>query len=87
MINCMTISGSVTPIGGCTDMMLQVIRKYDLTANQTQSGAWEISGVCFENMIMPFTRSLARNIEKGEIDAGNGLCFDFHDGEYGAMIG
>lgn len=87
MINCRTISGSVMPIGGCTDMMLQVIRKYGLTAHQTQNGTWYISGVYFGNMIMPFIRSLARNIEKGEIDAGNGLCFSFCDGKYGAFIG
>lgn len=87
MIDCVTVSGAVTPIDGHTDMMLHVIKKFGLTASATQSGAWDISGVCFANMVMPFIRSLARNIASGEIDAGNGLCFDFHDGDYGAMIG
>ena len=87
MIDCVTVSGSVTPIDGRTDMMLQVIKKFGLTANQTQSGAWEISGVCFKNMIVPFIRRLAQNIEKGEIDTGSGLCFSFCEGKYGAFIG
>lgn len=87
MIDCITVSGSVTPIDGCTDMMLQVIKKFGLAAKQSQSGAWEISGVCFKNMIMPFIRGLAQNVESGEIDAGSGLCFSFCEGKYGAFIG
>lgn len=87
MINCLTISGTVTPIGGRTAMMLEIVGKYGLTSSKRPDGAWDISGVCFANMVMPFIRSLARNIASGEIDAGNDLCFDFHDGEYGAMIG
>lgn len=87
MIDCMTLSGAVTPIDGRANVMLQIVSQYGLTANQKSGGAWDISGVCFANMVMPFIRSLARNIASGEIDAGNGLCFDFHDGDYGAMIG
>lgn len=87
MIDCMTLSGTVTPIDGCTDAMLIIVNRFGLTANRTQGNAWDISGVCFVNMIMPFIRKLARNIASGEIKAGNGLCFDFHDGDYGAMIG
>ena len=87
MINCMTISGTVTPIDGRTDTMLQVIREFELTANATQSGAWEISGVCFKNVVVLFIRSLAQNVESGEIDAERGLCFTFCDGKYGAFIG
>lgn len=87
MVDCMTISGTVTPIDGRTDMMLQIVSKYGLTVNKRPDGAWNISGVCFANMVMPFVRQLARNIARGEINAGNGLRFDFHDGDYGAMIG
>lgn len=87
MINCLTISGTVTPIGGRTAMMLEIVSSCGLTAKRTQGGTWDISGVCFANMVMPFVRKLARNIASGEINAGNGLSFDFHDGEYGAMIG
>lgn len=87
MVDCMTISGTVTPIDGRTAMMLEIVSSYGLTAKRTQGSTWDISGVCFANMVMPFVRKLARNIASGEIDAGNGLCFDFHDGEYGAMIG
>lgn len=87
MIDCVTVSGAVTPIDGRTDTMLQVIKKFGLTASATQSGAWEISGVCFKNRIVPFIRSLAQNIEKGEIDTGSGLCFSFCEGKYGAFIG
>lgn len=87
MSDCMTISGTVTPIDGRTAMMLEIVSNYGLAANQKSGGAWNISGVCFANMVMPFVRALARNIARGEIDAGNGLIFDFHDGDYGAMIG
>lgn len=87
MVNCMTISGAVTPIDGHTDAMLIIVNQFGLTANQKSGGAWDISGVCFANVVMPFIRKLARNIASGEIKAGNGLCFDFHDGDYGAMIG
>lgn len=87
MIDCVTVSGAVTPIDGRTDTMLQVIKKFGLAAKQSQSGAWEISGVCFKNMIMPLIRSLAPNVESGEIDPGSGLCFSFCKGKYGAFIG
>lgn len=87
MNSCMTISGTVTPIDGRIDMMLQIVSMYGLMSNKRPDGAWGISGVCFTNMVMPFVRKLARNIASGEINAGNGLSFDFHDGDYGAMIG
>lgn len=87
MIDCMAVSGAVTPIDGQTDMMLQVIKKFGLVAKQSQSGTWNVSGVCFANMIVPFIRSLAQNVKSGEIDAGSGLCFSFCDGKYGAFIG
>lgn len=86
MNSCMTVSGSVKPMDGCTRSVLMTVRKFGLVAQCKSNSYLEIAGVCEFGSLMLFITELARNLQCGEINAGDDLSFYFHDGDYGALI-